>query len=124
MKAVKLVHLMAPCTTHLITHSRSGPIYFKNPRKCGFFGVSCEVVPHQINYLINEVGAVGKGANETISYVHNFFARHELGEKHVHLHADNCSGQNRNNYFLWYFAWRIATTSSVCQLLIPRGRTH
>ena len=86
-----------------------GPIYFKTPRKCGIFGVSCEAVPRQINYLIDEAGTVGKGANATISYVHHFFARHGLGEKHVHLHADNCSGQNKNNYFLWYFAWRIAT---------------
>ena len=25
----------------------------------------------------------------------------------LHLHADKCAGQNKNNYFLWYFAWRI-----------------
>ena len=86
-----------------------GPIYFKTPRKCGIFGVSCEAVPRQINYLIDEAGAFGKGANATISYVHHFFTRRGLGEKHVHLHADNCSGQNKNNYFLWYFAWRVAT---------------
>ena len=86
-----------------------GPIYFKTPRKCGIFGVMCEAVPRQVNYLIDEAAAVGKGANATISYVHHFFASHGLGETDVHLHADNCSGQNKNNYFLWYLAWRIAT---------------
>jgi len=86
-----------------------GPIYFKAPRKCGIFGIMCEGVPRQVNYLIDEASTVGKGANATISYVYHFFAQHGLGENDVHLHADNCVGQNKNNYFLWYLAWRIAT---------------
>ena len=47
--------------------------------------------------------------NATISYIHHFFLCHGLGETGVHLHADNCAGQNKNNYFLWYLAWRTAT---------------
>ena len=86
-----------------------GPIYFKTPRKCGIFGILCEAVPHQVNYLIDEAATVGKGANSTISYVHHYFAQHGVGETDVHLHADNCTGQNKNNYFLWYLAWRIET---------------
>ena len=83
-----------------------GPIYFKTPRKCGIFGVMCEVIPRQVNYLIDEASDVGKGANTTISYLHHYFEVHGLGETRVHLHADNCSGQNKNNYFIWYLAWR------------------
>ena len=59
--------------------------------------------------MIEEGAAVGKGANATISYIHHFFVRHSLRETDVHLHADNCAGQNKNNYFLWYLAWRIPT---------------
>ena len=83
-----------------------GPIYFKTPRKCEILGVMCKAVPKQVNYLIDEASDVGKGANTTISSIHHFFQNHGLGEMHVHLHADNCSGQNKNNYFIWYLAWR------------------
>ena len=83
-----------------------GPIYFKTSHKCAIFGIMCEAIPQQVNYLIDEASDVGKGANTTISFVHHFFEHHGLGETSVHLHANNCSGQNKNNYFVWYLAWR------------------
>ena len=84
-----------------------GPIYFKTPRKCGIFGVMCEAIPQQVNFLIDEAATTGKGANATISYTHYYFQHHGLGETDACLNADNCSGQNKNNFFLWYLAWRI-----------------
>lgn len=84
-----------------------GPIYFKTPRKCGIFGARCESLPRQINYLIDESVATSKGANATISYLHDFLQNHGAGEKSGHFHADNCGGQNKNNYVLWYFCWRV-----------------
>ena len=39
-----------------------GPIFFKTPRKCGIFGVSCEPTSSQVNYLIDESDEVGKAA--------------------------------------------------------------
>ena len=69
-----------------------GPIYFKTPHKCEIFGVMCEAFPRQVNYLIDEVSEVGKGANTTVSYIHHYFQNHGLGESHVHLHADNYTG--------------------------------
>ena len=83
-----------------------GAIYFKIPWKCGIFGLMCKAVPQQVNYLIDEASDIGKGANITISYVHHYFQNHGLGETRIHLHADNCLGQNKNNCFLWYLAWR------------------
>ena len=38
-----------------------------------------------------------------------FFNHHGLGEKEVFLHADNCSGQNKNSTMLQYLAWRVMT---------------
>ena len=86
-----------------------GPIYFKTPRKCGLFGVCCETIPRQVNFLIDEVVLTGKGANSTISYVHYFFERHGLGETFAQIHADNCGAQNKNNAFMWYYLWRVMT---------------
>ena len=53
--------------------SQAGPVYFKTPRKCALFGVCCEGIPRQVNFLIDESVLTGKGANSTISYVHYFF---------------------------------------------------
>lgn len=39
--------------------------------------------------------------------VHNYFSLHELGEKRVKIHADNCAGQNKNNAMIMYLAWRV-----------------
>ena len=86
-----------------------GPIYFKTPRKCGLFGVCCEAIPRQVNFLIDENVQTGKGANSTISYVHYFFEHHGLGETFAQLHADNCGAQNKNNAFIWYYLWRVVT---------------
>jgi hypothetical protein len=30
-----------------------GPVYFLTPRKCGLFGICCEGLPQQVNYLID-----------------------------------------------------------------------
>ena len=84
-----------------------GPIYFKTPRKCAIFGVCCEAVPRQVNFLIEENVLTGKGANSTISYVHYFFDCHGLGETELQLHPDNCGAQNKNSAFLWYYLWRV-----------------
>ena len=84
-----------------------GPIYFLTPRKCAIFGVCCEAIPRQINYLIDEASNTGKGPNSIVSMLHHFFKEYGLGEAHVHLHADNCVGQNKNNTMLHYLIWRV-----------------
>ena len=84
-----------------------GPIYFLVPRRCGLFGVHAEGISAQINYLVDEAVATGKGSNCVISYLHHYLANFGMGETEMHLHADNCAGQNKNSYMLWYLAWRI-----------------
>ena len=86
-----------------------GPIYFLTPRKCTIFGVNCEAIPRQINFLTDEAGDCGKGANAVISRLHYFFDHYSLGEKEVYLTADNCTGQNKNNAMIQYLLWRTLT---------------
>ena len=85
-----------------------GPIYFLAPRKVGIFGVCCEGLPRQVNYLIDEAHMVSKGSNAVVSYLHHFFDTYGLGETDATLHCDNCAGQNKNNFVLWYCAWRVS----------------
>lgn len=120
--AISLVTPNSPCSLEGAVHysfdyaqqihfpsnpQQPGPIYFETLRKCGIFGVCCEALPRQINYLIDESLVMGKGANAAISYLHDFLQNHGAGEKVAHFHADNCGGQNKNNYVLWYLCWRI-----------------
>ena len=85
------------------------PIFFLTPRKCSIFGVCCEALPRQVNFLTDEAGDCGKGANVVISQLHYFFSHHGLGETDVFLHCDNCTGQNKNSTMLHYLLWRCMT---------------
>ena len=107
-KHISLVICVRGHTYHGETHITVTPVkVFKTPRKCSIFGVCCEAIPRQVNFLVDESVLTGKGANSTISLVHYFFQNFGLGETDAYIHADNCAGQNKNNYFLWYYAWRV-----------------
>jgi len=115
-------HTSAPCSRPISMHYsfdfaqqvhlpsdplQPGPIYFLVPRKVGLFGVCCEGIPKQVNYIIDEAHLISKGSNAVVSYLHHFFESFGLGETDVQLHCDNCSGQNKNRFVLWYCAWRV-----------------
>lgn len=86
-----------------------GPIYFKTPRKCGLFGMMTEGLPQMVLFLVDEATVVSKGANGVISMVDYFFENYGLKETILYLHADNCSGQNKNNAMIHYLLWRVMT---------------
>ena len=102
-----------------------GPIYFLTPRKCTVFGVNCEALPRQVNFLTDEAGDCGKGANAVVSQLHFFFQHHGLGETDVYLHADNCTGQNKNNCMVQHLTWRILTSrhTNITLSFLPVGHT-
>lgn len=41
--------------------------------------------------------------------LHHVFENHAFGETKVHLHADNCTGQNKNRFMIYYLMWRVMT---------------
>ena len=86
-----------------------GPIFFLTPRKCNVFGIHCEGIPRQINFLCDEGADRGKGANVVISQLQYYFKHHGLGEMECFLHCDNCTGQNKNNFMIQYLFWRCLT---------------
>ena len=61
----------------------------------------------QVNYLIDEACNTGKGGNTIISMLHHFLAVHGFGERKVHFHCDNCCGQNKNRFLMYYLMYRI-----------------
>ncbi len=65
-----------------------GPIYFLTPRKCALFGVNCEAIPRQVNFLCDEAGNCGKGANVVVSQLHYYFENHGLGEITCTVHKE------------------------------------
>ena len=73
-----------------------GPISFLVPRKVGLFGVCCEGVAKQVNFLIDEAHLISKGSNAVISFLHYFFENFGLAVTEASLHCDNCPGQNKN----------------------------
>ena len=71
------------------------------------FGVCAKYLPKQVNCLIDEGELTGKGANETISYLHYYFeTENAIKCKNVNPHCDNCRGQNKNNAVIQYLCLR------------------
>ena len=39
--------------------------------------------------------------------MHDFFTSHGAGETDAQINADNCGGQNKNNFVIWYYSRRV-----------------
>jgi len=86
-------------------------LYFLSSYAVHLFGV-CKTegeINQQLNFLIGEdelPQGKSKGANTTLNLGYQglqIFAKN--GEKRLHITCDNCSGQNKNNLSLWFWAW-------------------
>ena len=97
-----------------------GPIYFPTARNCSLFGVHCDALPWQVNFLTDEAGDCGKGAHSVVSLL---LYHHEMGEKEVY--CDNCSGQNKNSCMMQYLLWRVLTRqyTKACLSFLVVGHT-
>lgn len=99
----------------LPTHTREvGPLYFKVKYRVQLHGIVEESQHQQWNFLYGEhqtIGLDGKkahGPNSVLSMLHYYLAKNTSVKCRLHLHADNCVGQNKNKTVLAYLAWRCA----------------
>ena len=95
-----------------------GSIYFLTPIKCTVFGVAGEALSHQINFVTDEAGDCGKGANAVISWLDYFFLHHSVEERDMYLRADNCTSQSKNNCMMGYLAWHMITNRYTTIMLL------
>uniref|UniRef100_A0A1X7V0T5 DUF7869 domain-containing protein n=1 Tax=Amphimedon queenslandica TaxID=400682 RepID=A0A1X7V0T5_AMPQE len=102
-----------------------GPMYFLTARKCGIFGVCCEAILQQVNFLVDKTFLTGKGANAVNSMLHYYLEHHGVHSAIGHLNADNCAGQSKNNPMIWYLLWRVLTglKKRISLSFLPAGHT-
>ena len=66
--------------------------------------------PIQTNFLYDQTTA-NKGSSEVISMLYLFLRQRNplFASRKVYFHADNCTGQNKNNIMIQFFIWCVAT---------------
>lgn len=91
-----------------IFHDQPKKMYYDAGLYLDLFGVADCVSGRQYNFALAEGHWPNqKGANTVCAMIH--FYLESKGIMHVPylwLSADNCAGQNKNKFFIWYLAWR------------------
>jgi hypothetical protein len=102
-------------------------MYYFSLRNLHLFSVRDDGAQRQYNYLYDE-GEGGKGANYVSSLLFHFLEHraHEAAAIVVHLHADNCSGQNKNNLVMQFFVLLVSlgVLTHVEMKFLIKGHTH
>ena len=107
------------------TADQLGGTFYLHMRNFHLFGI-CSILENcQIFYTYDEREA-GKGADEVISFLHDFLVNRKIQSPDIRIHADNCTGQNKNKYVMWYLIW-LAATGRVRRIefkFMIKGHTH
>ena len=122
------------CTTALTSRSRStSQAMLRSPAPCIFLplenapssGFAVRGSPSRSTFLLMRRSTSARGLSGSSPTSTFFSENYGLGENRVQLHCDNCSGQNKNNFVLWYFAWRVmkGLHSEVNINFLPAGHT-
>lgn len=102
-------------------------MYFFSLRNIYVFSIRDDGEGKQYNYLYDE-GDGGKGANYVISMLFYFLTHRprKFATLTIHLHADNCCGQNKNNMVVHFFLFMVQLgflKHAELKFMI-RGHTH
>ena len=111
-------------------HTRQvGPLYFKSHFRVQLFGICNEAAHRQRNYLFHEGQCIGEdckkahGPNALVSMVDHYLDTTRDVADVLHMHADNCVGQNKNKTTIAYLVWRtllgLKFTVHVSKFVIP-----
>jgi len=90
------------------TTDQLGGTFYLHMRNFLLFGIFSVLENTQRCYTYDEREA-GKGANEVISFLHDFLSNRHIKTPNLRIHADNCRGQNKNKYVMWYLVWLVST---------------
>ena len=102
-------------------------MYYFSLRNIHLFSIRDDGAQCQYNYLYDE-GEGGKGANYVLSLLFHFLCHreHEAAAIVMHLHADNCCGQNKNNLVMQFFVLLVSlgVLTHVEMKFLIKGHTH
>ena len=94
-------------------HARQpGPVYYEVMFRVNDFGISNEAAKEQVHHLFHEGQTIGvdnklnHNPNCGVSMLHAYLQSTLHGRK-LHLHCDNCAGQNKNKTVMAYMCWRL-----------------
>jgi hypothetical protein len=87
-----------------------GKIFFKYCYAVHVFGIVEEAAKKCWLYMFGEDERIGEGAavgtNSVVSMLYHWIKKNrDRWPLKLHVHCDNCSGQNKNNMMLWFFLW-------------------
>lgn len=89
-----------------------GQLHFVTSLKIDMFGVHVSHLKETDIYCLTEGHWPNCKTADTVASMlsHSIHrAKTKIGRevKNIKLHADNCGGQNKNRFMLWYFLWRV-----------------
>ncbi len=90
------------------TTDQLGGTFYLHMRNFLLFGIFSVLENTQLCYIYDEREAA-KGANEVISFLHDFLSNRQIQTPYIRIHADNCRGHNKNKYVMWYLVWLVST---------------
>jgi len=107
------------------TTDQLGGTFYLHMRNFLLFGICSVLENSQVCYTYDEREAA-KGANEVISFLHDFLVSREIQTPNIRIHADNCRGQNKNKYVMWYLIWLVSTgrAKRIELKFMIKGHTH
>ena len=79
-----IMHYSFDYAQQVLFLQKPGLAFFQTARKCQIFGIACEPLGKQVNYLIDEAQVVGLEANATISMLDHCLKNYGQKEDHFY----------------------------------------